>query len=184
MTMRATQKKMMSKPVTSTDDGRKALMSGVSSGQPMVENGISADENQVSSTSASRRSAPVEPAAAALASASASVLATKMLPCSSYQAGIWWPHHNWREMHQSYVVQPLVVGAAPVFRHELDLAVGHFFQRRFGDRFAGEESALRRRLAHGDEPLVGQHRLDDDAGAVAARHHQLVRLDLFQQAQR
>ena len=53
--MRATQKKMMSKPVTS-DAGRvdSASSSGVSSGQPSVENGHSAEENQVSSTSSSR----------------------------------------------------------------------------------------------------------------------------------
>jgi hypothetical protein len=40
------------------------------------------------------------------------------------------------------------------------------------------------RLAHGDEPLVGQHGLDDLAGAGAARHHQLVLLGLDQQALR
>jgi hypothetical protein len=37
-------------------------------------------------------------------------------------------------------------------------------------------------LGHRDEPLVGQHRLDHLAGAGAARHHQLVLLDLHQQA--
>ena len=54
--MRATQKKMMSKPVTSTEVGRKVASSGVLSGQPRVENGHSAEENQVSSTSSSWRS--------------------------------------------------------------------------------------------------------------------------------
>lgn len=49
---------MMSKPVTSTDDGRKCFISGVSFGQPSDENGTSADENHVSSTSSSRLSAP------------------------------------------------------------------------------------------------------------------------------
>ncbi len=53
MIMRATQKKMMSKPVTSTDDGRNVRNSRVSSGQPSVEWHQSADENQVSSTSSS-----------------------------------------------------------------------------------------------------------------------------------
>ncbi len=53
MTIRATQKKMMSKPVISTDDGRKRRSSGVSCGQPSVEWHHSADENQVSSTSSS-----------------------------------------------------------------------------------------------------------------------------------
>ena len=54
MIMRATQKKMMSKPVTSTDDGRNAVSSGVSSGQPSVEWHHSAELNQVSRTSGSR----------------------------------------------------------------------------------------------------------------------------------
>ena len=53
MIIRATQKKMMSKPVTSTDDGRNVRSSQVSSGQPSVEWHHSADENQVSSTSSS-----------------------------------------------------------------------------------------------------------------------------------
>src|SRR4051794_6683047 len=104
MTMRATQKKMMSKPVTSTDDGRNIFASSVCSGQPIVENGTSADENQVSSTSSSRRNAPVDPAAAAFAFASSSVRATKYWPASSYHAGMRWPHHSWREMHQSWIL--------------------------------------------------------------------------------
>ena len=58
MIIRATQKKMMSKPVTSTEDGRKVSRSGVFSGQPSEVNGTSAEENQVSSTSSSRLSAP------------------------------------------------------------------------------------------------------------------------------
>ena len=53
MIIRATQKKMMSKPVTSTDDGRNVRSSRVSSGQPSVEWHQSADENHVSSTSSS-----------------------------------------------------------------------------------------------------------------------------------
>ena len=53
MIIRATQKKMMSKPVTSTDDGRNVASSRVFSGQPSVEWHQSADENQVSSTSSS-----------------------------------------------------------------------------------------------------------------------------------
>lgn len=59
ITMRATQKKMMSKPVTSTEDGMNNFRSGVSSGQPKVEKGTSAEENQVSSTSSSRFNVPV-----------------------------------------------------------------------------------------------------------------------------
>ena len=53
--MRATQKKMMSKPVTSALVGIEALQFRASrSGQPKVENGHSPDENHVSSTSGSR----------------------------------------------------------------------------------------------------------------------------------
>jgi len=47
MIMRATQKKMMSKPVTSTLEGRNRSCSTVRAGQPSVENGTSADEYQV-----------------------------------------------------------------------------------------------------------------------------------------
>jgi hypothetical protein len=59
ITMRATQKKMMSKPVTSTDGGqveieRRIRLLRVVGVQSSVENGHSADENQVSSTSSSR----------------------------------------------------------------------------------------------------------------------------------
>ncbi len=56
MIMRATQKKMMSKPVTSTEEGRKVSRSFVFSGQPSEENGTSCEENQVSRTSSSRLS--------------------------------------------------------------------------------------------------------------------------------
>jgi hypothetical protein len=101
----------------------KAFSSGVSSGQPRVENGTSAEENQVSSTSCSRRS--VLPGA--LAWASASLRATTMLPSSSYQAGIWWPHHSWRDAPVLDVVHPLVVGVDPVFRDEAHFAGFHGF---------------------------------------------------------
>ena len=52
----ATQKKMISKPVTSTEVGWNVFSSAVSSGQPKVENDHRAEENQVSSTSSSWRS--------------------------------------------------------------------------------------------------------------------------------
>jgi len=51
--MRATQKKMMSKPVTNTLVGWKVASSSVSSGQPKVPKVQRAEENQVSSTSSS-----------------------------------------------------------------------------------------------------------------------------------
>ncbi|CSB24642.1 Uncharacterised protein [Vibrio cholerae] len=53
MIMRATQKKMMSKPVTRTSVGWKTFSSGVFSGQPSVPKVHNAEENQVSSTSSS-----------------------------------------------------------------------------------------------------------------------------------
>ena len=98
MIMRDTQKKMMSLPVTSTEEGRNTSRSGVLSGQPSELNGTSWDENQVSSTSGSRRRGPLMPC---FWRTSASVLPTKTLPPSSYQAGIWWPHQSWREIGQS-----------------------------------------------------------------------------------
>src|SRR6266568_4243658 len=102
MIMRTTQKKMMSKPVISTDEGRKVLSSGVSTGQPSVEWHHSAEENHVSSTSSSCRSALTGlPASFA---ASSALRATKMFPASSYHAGIRCPHQSWREMHQSWTL--------------------------------------------------------------------------------
>ena len=58
MTMRATQKKMMSKPVTKTVEGKKRSSSSVLFGQPKDENGTKAELNQVSKTSSSRRRLP------------------------------------------------------------------------------------------------------------------------------
>src|SRR5216110_1096994 len=97
--MRATQKKMMSLPVTSTEEGRNTSRSLVFSGQPSEENGTRAEENHVSRTSGSRR----RDFCFAICRASFSLRATKILPCSSYHAGIWWPHQSWREMHQSWM---------------------------------------------------------------------------------
>ena len=76
MIIRATQKKMMSLPVTSTSEGRKVSRSVVSSGQPSVANGTSCDENQVSRTSGSWCNGPAYPEAFAMASASSIERAT------------------------------------------------------------------------------------------------------------
>src|SRR5207302_10727621 len=97
--MRATQKKMMSLPVTSTEEGRNTSRSFVFSGQPSEEKGTRAEENHVSRTSGSRR----RDFCLAICRAAFSLRATKILPCSSYHAGIWWPHQSWREMHQSWM---------------------------------------------------------------------------------
>ena len=77
MIIRATQKKMMSKPVTSTLDGRKVSSSFVCAGQPSVEWHHSADENQVSSTSSSRLNDAGARPSFAVACASASALAAR-----------------------------------------------------------------------------------------------------------
>jgi hypothetical protein len=63
MTILATQKKIISKPVTRTDDGKykskaELLFSGKSGVQSNVENGHKADENQVSNTSSSLVNSP------------------------------------------------------------------------------------------------------------------------------
>src|SRR5512146_2163290 len=89
----------MSKPVMSTEEGKNVRSSGVCSGQPSVEWHHSADENHVSSTSSSRRSAVA--ALPAFLAASSALRATKTFRASSYQAGMRWPHQSCREMHQS-----------------------------------------------------------------------------------
>ena len=53
MIIRATQKKIISNPVTRREVGKYFLYSAVSSGQPNVEKGHKDDENQVSKTSLS-----------------------------------------------------------------------------------------------------------------------------------
>ncbi|MNZ76047.1 hypothetical protein D3C78_945420 [compost metagenome] len=55
MIIRATQKKMMSKPVTSTSVGWKVFRNSVCCGQPRVEKVHRPELNQVSSTSSSWR---------------------------------------------------------------------------------------------------------------------------------
>ena len=100
MIMRATQKKMMSWPVTSTSVGWNRASAWVCSGQPRVAKLHSAEENQVSRTSSSCRSG-TSAAKPARRRASASSRPTWMAPSGLYQAGMRWPHHCWRLMHQS-----------------------------------------------------------------------------------
>ena len=77
------------------------------------------------------------------------------------------------------VVHPLVVGVDPLLGEELDLAG---FDD--ADRFAGDRFAVAPRLGHRDEPLVGEHRLDDLASALAAWHGETMLACCFQQALR
>ena len=193
MIMRATQKKMMSKPVTSTDDGRNVASSCVSSGQPSVEWHHSADENHVSSTSAiarERRRLAAELRARLRARVGFAARDVDVARARRTTPGIWWPHHSWREMHQSwmlliqcrYVVEPFgrarsdtvsPAPGAPCGRPASLTAARH---RSWIDLPGKERMRRRRRLLHVDEPLVRQHRLDDFAGALAARHDHRVRL--------
>ncbi|MNH03251.1 hypothetical protein D3C79_625080 [compost metagenome] len=66
------------------------------------------------------------------------------------------------------VAHPAEVHVFVLLRHELNFALLNGFHRHFRQR----------RSAH--VPLVGQHRLDHHAAAVAVRHRQVVRFDLFQ----
>ena len=82
------------------------------------------------------------------------------------------------------VVHPVIVGAAPVVRHEANLTVIDDFQADIRDRLSREQSVAMIALAHGDEPLIGEHRLDDHVGPSRTRHHELVRLFADQQTRR
>jgi len=68
------------------------------------------------------------------------------------------------------VLQPVPVGAGPGVGHEAHAAAFHGLE------------ALLREFVHPHEPLVGEVGFDHLPGAVAARHHQLVRPGLDQQA--
>src|SRR5207245_4129334 len=100
------------------------LSSGVCSGQPSVENGHKAEENQVSSTSGSWINscppqfgqcvggvlATIGLASKGMTQVPSGLVDSKIsaLQPLQYQAGIWWPHQIWREMHQSLMsrIQP------------------------------------------------------------------------------
>ena len=69
------------------------------------------------------------------------------------------------------IAHPGEVHVFVLLRHELDVAVLHRFNRRFSQHVGA------------DVPLVGQHRLNYHAAAVAVRDGQIVRFNLVQQAQ-
>ena len=70
------------------------------------------------------------------------------------------------------IAHPGEVHVFVLLRHELNVAV---FNRFYG--------RLRQHVGT-HVPLVGQHRLDHHAATVAVRHGQIVRFDLFKQAER
>ncbi len=153
-----------------------------SSGQPSVENGHSAEENQVSSTSSSRVSR-FRPACSFPASASASSL-RRVRSCATIvrcRAGglqrlflglgdedvavravpgrdLVAPPELARNAPGLDVLHPLEIGLLPVLRNEAWSALAHRRDRRFRERLGV------------DIPLVGEARLDRHAAAVAMRH--------------
>ncbi len=74
-----------------------------------------------------------------------------------------------RDAPRLYVAHPLVVRFRPILRHELGAAIFYRRDRRL------------RQLTRINVPLIGQHRLDHDAGAVAERLLDFLILDLKQQ---
>src|SRR2546421_1803476 len=64
----------------------------------MVENGQSPELNQVSSTSESCSSSARPQRAQANGASRATMMSWQPRQC---QAGMRWPHHNWRDTHQS-----------------------------------------------------------------------------------
>src|SRR4051794_29603502 len=97
--IRAHQRLMISRAVELTWVGWNVRRSSVSSGQPSVANGHSADENQVSSTSGSRSSS-LPPQDGQLVGSCSS---TMVSPHEQYQTGSWWPHQSWRDTHHGRI---------------------------------------------------------------------------------
>ena len=165
--IRATHRLMISRAVRATCRVERAQVRGVSSGQPSVANGQSADENQVSSTSGSRSSCSMPQSG----SASARSPATIVVADSQYHTGSWWPHQSWRETHHGRMasIQPKKMRSAP-FGWKRTLPVAHG-----GDGRRGE-------LLHAAEPLQRDERLDAGAERSQWPTECTVRLLLAQQA--
>ena len=149
---------------------RTVSSAGVLSGQPSVENGHSAEENQVSSTSSSCAQLRVRRQRVLLAHlgfVAADVdLAGVVVPGRNAMA----PPELAAHAPVLDVAHPLVIRLRPVLRHEARASVFDGRQRGLGQR----------RDLH--VPLVGEIGLDDGAGAVAARHFELVRLYLLDES--
>ena len=78
------------------------------------------------------------------------------------------------------VAHPLVVGVDPLLGHKLHRTAVYSVNGFLRDGLAGRVFVAD--FIHRDKPLVGEHGLNDLAGAGAARHHQLVFFDLDQKA--
>ena len=193
--MRATQKKMMSKPVTSVDDGRNVFEfdrlarpaeRGVApqrGREPRVEHILVARERRRRTAELRLRLQRAPPPSARHVD-----VAVLVVPRGNLVA----PPQLARNAPVLDVVDPVVIGGEPLAGHEAHLlrraAVRRHesrvdrFEAELLDRLARKERMRGRRgLGQRHEPLVGQHRLDHLAGAAAARHHHLVRLLRHQQ---
>ena len=134
------------------------------SGQPSVENGQSAELNQVSSTSGSRWMFLLWQAS----HSQASVRETVTWPQSSqYQAGdLVAPPELAGDAPVVDILHPVIIGLAEALGHELDAPVAH-----------GLDGGLGQRL-HLDEPLRARHRLDRRTAAVARADIMIIRFGL------
>ena len=166
--------------------------SGVSSGQPSVEWHHSAELNQVSSTSSSR----VNDCGSRPSFARACSRARRFVARDVDVARVVVPRRDLvappelaRDAPVLDVVDPVQVGRQPFAGHErarVSPLPGAPAGKPASPTAARHRSWIERPgkngcvagagLRHRHEPLVGEHRLDDLAGAPAARHDHLVRL--------
>lgn len=152
------------------------------SGSARVEKGTSADENQVSKTSASRTRPPLQPAARAFFGPL--YRCGQQRRCHREWAGLGHRLCTRREFDgptraaAKYTSLECCPASADrwrsSFREQTSPLLNPLLQGPLGNAFAGCEGALGRGLAHCDKPLVGEHGLNDGVGTVTTRHHQLV----------
>ncbi len=170
--MRATQKKMMSKPVTRTEVGRNVSeFRRFFRASPAWRMAIARTKTRYRARP--RPAMSLRSPASGCASCQAvrdKDIAVLVVPCRNPVA----PPQLARNAPVLDVFEPLVVGVVQFSGHELDLA----------DSPPTSRPAPWPGLPSLTIPLVGEHRLDDRVGAVAPRHHQLVRLGFNQQTLR
>ena len=160
----------MSKPVTSTEEGRKSsqvpgLLRPAERGERHQRRGEPGVEHVLVAACSSpgvARAPRAQRHCACASSACGDVDVAVVVVPRRYAVA---PPELARDAPVLDVLEPLVVGGRPVLGHELDVA------RRRPPRGRACASAV-----HLHEPLVGQHGLDDLVGAARARHAQLVRL--------
>ena len=170
MIIRATQKKMMSKPVTRTSWDEKSP----------VPRFLPASPGWRKSTARRRTRCRARPRPGAVAALGQCVLgAHRGFICADIEVALVVvpgryavpPPQLAADAPVLYVAHPGKVGVLPLLGHELDVAVFHGRDRGLG-QFSGV-----------DIPLVGQVGLDDNARAIPAGHLQGVVFTLVQQAQ-